>query len=110
MARAGIQPVTRVERAPGKGEPIRASFLGSLRDAVAGQREALPGPERAGQPLQVEDAPLGETWFETSRETETVRVTNPEDEEQYVDVERMTRVSFAMPNGQTVTLVFSNED
>lgn len=110
MAKPGIQPVTRVERAPGKGQPIRATFLQSLRDALANGREALPGPARAGQALEIEDAPVGEVWTETSRETETVRVTNPEDEEQYVDVERMTRVTFVMPSGLTVTLVFSNED
>ena len=109
MARSGIQPVTKIERAPGKGQPIRASFLSSLRDAVAGGRESVPAPSGAGQALQVNDAPVGEVWFETSRDTETVRVENPEDSGQYVDVERMTRVTFAMPNGQTVTLVFSNE-
>jgi hypothetical protein len=33
-------------------------------------------------------------WVERSRKTEIVRITNPDDEEQWVDVERITHLVF----------------
>ena len=35
---------------------------------------------------------------EIERATETVRITNPQDAEQYVDVERITSITFQAPN------------
>lgn len=47
-----------------------------------------------------EDEPVQELieYRETERTTETVRVSNPEDEEQYVDVERIQTITFQGPN------------
>lgn len=46
-----------------------------------------------------QDRNQGATWTEDSRVTETVRVTNPQDENQYVDVERIN--SLSMKNRDT---------
>lgn len=49
-----------------------------------------------------------ESWIELSRFTSTVRVENPEDATQYVDVERMDGVVFNKPDGSRVKLIFTN--
>ena len=48
-----------------------------------------------------EEDPLQELreYTETERTTETVRVSNPDDAEQYVDVKRILTITFQGPNG-----------
>ena len=48
-----------------------------------------------------EEEPIPEIieYTETARTTETVRVSNPTDAEQYVDVERILTITFQGPNG-----------
>lgn len=41
-------------------------------------------------------------YTEVSRTNQTVRVVNPEDEEQYVDVERVVSITFSGPDGNYV--------
>lgn len=36
----------------------------------------------------------GDAWKETSRKSETVRITNPDDSEQFVDSKRATEINF----------------
>ena len=51
----------------------------------------------------------GQTWTETSRTSTTVRVENPDDADQYVDVERPSSVNFVnTTTGETATFVFAN--
>lgn len=49
-------------------------------------------------------------YKETSRDTVTKRVTNPEDSSQYVDVEVITSITFQGPDGEgTVKFQLNNE-
>lgn len=49
-----------------------------------------------------QDRNQGATWVEERRVTETVRVTNPQDENQYVDVERINSLTMkSRDSGQT---------
>jgi hypothetical protein len=41
-------------------------------------------------------------YTEVSRATKVIRVTNPDDESQYVDVERITSITFSGPDGVDV--------
>jgi hypothetical protein len=47
-------------------------------------------------------------YNEISRTTNTVRVTNPTDAQDYVDVERITSITFAGPDGKNVKFVLNN--
>lgn len=49
-----------------------------------------------------------EQWHEVGRLTATVRITNPEDDTQYVDVDRVERVTLQRPDGIRVTLNLEN--
>lgn len=51
---------------------------------------------------------LGLVFAETKRQTSTVRVTNPQDSEDWVDVERIERISFRGPDGLIRTFVLNN--
>lgn len=44
---------------------------------------------------------------ETARVSETVRITNPEDENQYVDVDRAQQIAFSVSNGTVWVLNFT---
>lgn len=81
-----------LRRAPAKGQTVRASV--SI-DADNGRE-------------QFDAQSADETWTEVARTTETVRVTNPEDAEQYVDVERITALWCQTPDGRTIMLRFNN--
>jgi len=64
----------------------------------------------AGVEQEVADEAVGgaaTTFQERSRTTTTVRITNPEDETQYVDVERLKTVTF-VGAGTTLTFIYSN--
>lgn len=47
-------------------------------------------------------------WTEVSRQTTTVRVSNPSDESQFVDVERIDRLTMRNEKGQEQELVLNN--
>lgn len=36
----------------------------------------------------------GDSWKETSRKSQTIRITNPDDEEQFVDSKRATEINY----------------
>ena len=52
-----------------------------------------PTPEDDEPPVEIIE------YTETERTTETVRVSNPQDADQYVDVERILTITFQGPNG-----------
>ena len=59
--------------------------------------------------LEISDLPLQRiTWHEIRRQTSTVRVTNPDDEEQFVDVLRVDSVLFLTGDGNVAELRFDN--
>ena len=95
-----IQPGDRITaaRQNAMAMAINEELLHAPRDVEGGVEE---GVQLAG----------ATTWQETSRTSETVRVTNPEDEEQYVDVERPLTVEFVNgATGETMTLVFASSE
>lgn len=47
---------------------------------------------------------------EVDRVTREERVENPEDSNQYVDVEIIEEITFRFPNGQTRTVTFNNDN
>ncbi len=106
-----------------RGQPISAGFLnvmGNNINLLAGaldKPQAKPGdasPKRSSSPETSDqadpNAPPADpnTYNETGRYTSMVRVTNPDDPAQYVDVERIEWVSFVNAAGETLTLVFNN--
>jgi len=58
----------------------------------------------------LEDTGWSDIWNEISKTTETVRVENPEDSEQYVDVSRRVASQFRSLNGTVVLMLFDNSD
>lgn len=96
-----------------KGDVIRAPYLNQIADAINDQAhlpENLPGTPAPTDGTLPEDtgANSAETWTETQRETTTVRVENPEDSEQYVDVDRIDSVTLVGPDGQVRRDVYDN--
>lgn len=80
-----------------KGRVIRAKQLNVLVREVNANTEAIRGPQQLNQGLPDGTVELQQTvgvYRETERVETTVRVTNPEDSEQYVDVARMDEVQF----------------
>lgn len=51
-----------------------------------------PDPNRPPVPVQ--------HWSEVARDEQTVRIENPQDSEQWVDVKRVTAILFRAPNGE----------
>ena len=56
------------------------------------------------------DDELGERdrWYEVSKTVETVRVENPEDSEQYVDIERRVTSLIATSDGRRIKITYLN--
>lgn len=77
----------RVIRAPTvrRGERITARWANELAGAV---NEALQPPKDKDTGVTEDEAQAERTINEVERTTETVRIENPEDSEQYVDVAR----------------------
>lgn len=90
---------------------IPADRLNQLVDAAndfrAGQlpRQIQPGAEG---PVDESREEVDEEWREVARTTTTVRVSNPEDADQYVDVERAESVTLLLPDGRRVGLILDN--
>lgn len=47
-------------------------------------------------------------YTEIEREVETIKITNPDDAQQYVMVERISEISFRAPDGSTAKFVLKN--
>ncbi len=93
-----------------RGQVIRARYLQQFEDVAEAFEGQLRRPRQAGAPLEAEqiNSSVGTVWVEIGRIEQTVRVTNPDDDEQYVDVARMVTVTLRSPAGDTQTLVFNN--
>lgn len=99
-----------------RGQPITAASLNRLVTGV-NSLETLLLPRTVQQPplaagvtdsIKSDATPPGAAWVEVGRVTSTQRITNPEDETQYVDVARAERVTFAPPSGERITLYLRN--
>lgn len=120
---------TRLKR----GDPIRARYLNGQADQIDELRRRLARVERANgvqavdsnaaqsnlSPAQLADPLIaaadvlrgvdaGRVFAEIARVSSVVRVFNPEDEDQYVDVERVDLVTFESLDGERITLAFNN--
>lgn len=115
------------------GDVIRARYLQSLEQAIEDTQNGLtqiggrvteqrenanaggnnlapdqlfePAAERAAS---VDTEPAARTFTEVSRAATTVRIENPEDSEQYVDVSRADSIVLVAEDGEKVVLVFDN--
>lgn len=61
-----------------------------------------------GDEAEEDAAALGLIFTETDRQTTTVRIFNPQDANDFVDVERIDRISFTGPDGVIRTFVLNN--
>lgn len=120
-------------RAPKRGEAITSRFLNrvvSRIDALDNEITRKPKTSTQSQqtitnpgatdlgPLQLLDpditdpdlsrGALGTVYTELSRLSSTVRVENPSDPAQFVDVERIDSVTLETTTGERMTLVFNN--
>lgn len=98
-------------RAPG-GTPGQAQPPGTQTAIPPGQVGnidplSLPGT-REQDAAGVTQAQPADTYTELSRVTSTVRVENPGDPAQYVDVERIDEVLFSSGAGRLLLLKFNN--
>jgi len=96
-------------RAPrvSRGQAITARVFNELAEAVD---KGISGPKDLTEGLTSDEAESlsvsgGGLFLETTRVSETVRITNPEDEAQYVDVSRPRAITF-IGSGGTLRLVF----
>jgi hypothetical protein len=62
----------------------------------------------SGDAAEEDDAALGLVFTETGRQVSVVRVTNPSDPADFVDVEVIDRISFRGPDGLIRTFVLNN--
>ena len=103
---------------PTATSPPRRRPEGATGDAVLRWGRASNFPVSAKRtlttivnwPTQPEDEEedLGLVYTETERITTTVRVENPDDDEQFVDVERIDQITFLGPDGVPRTFVLTN--
>jgi len=93
--------VTRVERAAG----VQATDSDASRSNLSPGQIANPLID-AGSVLRGLDG--GRAMNEIARVSSVVRVTNPSDEAQFVDVERVEIIAFEDLDGERLTLIFDN--
>ena len=103
-----------------KGQAITGRLLTSYADtinSIGGRVASVESQILDGDMLQSSDAERvqdssmdvsGTVFVERGRQTETVRVTNPDDEDQYVDVARISSIQLVSQSGERMTLVFNN--
>ena len=116
-----------------RGDPIRARYLNGQADQIDELRRRLARVERANgvqavdsnaaesnlSPAQLADPLIasadvlrgldtGRAFAEIARVSSVVRVFNPEDDAQYVDVERVDLITFETIDGERMTLIFDN--
>lgn len=82
-----------------KGDPIKATWLTGVAKQVNTLSDKVLEPKEVGF--------SGEVYQEESRTTATQRVTSPDDEDTYIDVEVMTSVTMSKSDGTRITLVFN---
>ena len=91
-----------------KGQVITAALLNEHASAIDALGPGINAPKDVNEPgVENEQAPgneASEVWNFSSRVAETIRVENPDDSTQYVDVDRDTKVVFASSDGRTMTL------
>ena len=106
------------QSAPPRRTPVGASGDAILRWGAASRFEIFEGGA-ASQPIfvdppsdddQDDDNPLDEglVFTETAREVTVVRVSNPLDANNFVDVEVIDQISFRGPDGIIRTFVLNN--
>ena len=102
------QEFHRIQRLPyiSPGQPITARWLNDAATIINEVVLAAPRDLDSGA-LAEENAGL--FWDEISRDSLTVRVTNPEDEDQYVDVDRAEKITFHDSDGRVITMTLKNE-
>ena len=116
-----------------RGTDITARWLNETIDSVNHLQEQIRGPRqnnvRPPSPNSTPESTLRsdadevgsvvaaavplalkpqETWIEIARTTSTVRITNPEDDEQYVDVQRVESLTVVLQDGRLATIVLRN--
>lgn len=98
--------------APRQGEAITAKFLGDQSEQVNSLIDQINAPRDPGEGTQESDItenPAGDTLTEISRTESTERITDPDDEETYVDNKRIDVVTMRRSsNGRLETWVFYN--
>lgn len=100
---------------PGTQTPVllRGVFVRTLVDQVNRNTIALRPPRFSIEEIADSEDDSSEpeipTWTEESNVKVTVRVENPLDSEQYVDIDRRVSSVFRLPDGSTVMLAYLNE-
>jgi len=89
-----------------KGDRITAPYLNSITAKVEKLDEAITPPSELPKDSPAPTREGDETWTEIERTTTTERVTDPNDENVYVDVDRFVTVTFEKSGGKLVTLRF----
>lgn len=114
-----------------RGEPIRARYLSSMAEAIndtarklarigaqvdqqlrrSGQDGSNLDPQQLAEPeARIADPEIGLSdgaiYVEAGRSVTTVRVENPSDSAQYVDVERIRTVTLVAADGKILQLQF----
>lgn len=91
-----LVPVPEEEAEIRWGKASQFQWSVSNPDRIINNTIIQPGPP----PDEDDDEDIEETieYEETDRTTETVRVSNPDDPEQYVEVERILTITFQGPN------------
>lgn len=102
-----------MERVPHirQGERIRArTYLQPLERSIKELQQGAPRPRPVESTRQVDgELEPAEVWAEIDRTVSVVRVTNPGDSAQFVDVERIDSITFQRStDGQSITMEFAN--
>jgi hypothetical protein len=106
-------PPTPRKPLPGEGGEAFDSWGGPSRFSRPDISDPIESPTRVGGGgFKVEwpkddkqDSERVRVYSEIRRETEEVRVENPDDEDQYVMVERIKSIDFSTPDGWTARFV-----
>lgn len=90
-----------------RGQALTADLWNSLADYVD---PPLLSPRQVEAPVTSEqvaetDPDPASTFYEVARASDTVRVENPDDENQYVNVERLRAITFSA-GGQNVSFIY----
>jgi hypothetical protein len=110
-----IKRLLKKRRVPGEDEEAALCWGGPSNFTSSPTTPSVTPPTQpggGGGVVDDEDDDLGAcptAWEEVDKETEDVRIENPEDPEDYVIVQRRTRSQFQTPNG-FVCITWDNDD